>query len=617
MRENNLKKLTTPLLMFIYALIMMIISLLLQRLLNDNDNIYSTLLFGLSFLLGGFYKAVEGIKETIENKALNVEILMILAALAAFVIGDFMEGAILILIFSMSGILEDYATSKSENSITSLLKLQPKIAILYEDGHERVIDLDLLKVGDIVIVKKGMQVPSDSILINNPSSFDESAITGEFNISFKDVNDKLLSGIINVGDTVLTKVIKSPKESTLQKMIDLVTKAQEEKTISQSKLDMFEKYYVYIIILFAILFMFIPPLIGWLDQKESFYRGAVILVVGSPCALMASTMPAYLSAMSSAARKKILIKGGKKLEKVDQIKTIMFDKTGTLTKGKYQVRKLVSIEDENIELSKRLIYSLESVSNHPIAKSIINYYQNKVVPITLNNIKEFPGIGIEGIIDNDIYQVGRFDKDICEYIKDINLKGETIIPLIKNKKLMAYIILTDELKENAIETVNNLKKLNKTIVLASGDREIVVKNMALDTKIENYYYNLMPSDKVSLVKKYKKSIGDVMMIGDGLNDAPALASSSLGVSMASGVDVSIETSDIVIMNNDLENIVYLFKLSKKLKSIILFNIIFSISVIIALLISNLFGVIKLPLGVVFHEMSTILVIINSLRLLLK
>ncbi len=586
----------------------------------EGETWYVILLFGLSFAIGGFAKAKEGVLATINNKSLNVEILMILAALGAFFVGNYSEGAILILIFSISGVLESYATSKSEKELTSLLKLAPKTAILYNDGDEKEVEIENLNIGDQVIVKVGQQMPVDGVIIKGSTSLDQSPITGEFVPVEKNIDDEVFAGSINLEQTVIVKTTKNPKESVVQKIIDFVEEAQNNKTDSQSLIDKIEKYYVYFVILFAAAFMIFPPIFNWLPASEAFRRGIVVLVVGSPCALVASITPAMLASLSNAARKRILIKGGKKLEDMIGIKSVVFDKTGTITTGVPKVVEIETISGFDIEEVKRVVYSIEKQSNHPLAKSVVSHLKD-MEEISDIETHEVSGRGMEANYKNDSWKIGRFDAHATEHcsrkLKSAMSKGHSIVNIIKNDEIIGYIALSDTMRDHVNDVMKALLKLNITPVLLTGDHEDTAKMIAAEAGIEHYEANCMPEDKVTRVKQLQKDFGKVLMVGDGINDAPALASADVGVAMGGGTDVSLETADIVFMNNNIENLPKTIELARRMRSITIQNIIFSVSVILLLMVTNVFGLIELPLGVVAHEGSTILVILNSLRLLFK
>jgi len=573
--------------------------------------------WGAAFIIGGYSKAIEGISKTIEEKSLNVEFLMIAAAIAAFTTDNYSEGAILIFIFAVSGVMEEFATAQSEKALTNLLKLAPKTAILFNDRIERMIESSLLKIGDIILVKPGQLIPADGTIVLGGASIDQSAITGEFTPQMKLVDEAVFAGSLCIDSTIEVRVNKNPSETLVQKMIELVKKAQEEKTLSEQRVTTFEKIYVYVVIAFALSVMFVTPVLGWLDAEEAFRRGVIVLVVASPCALVASITPALLSTLSHAARKGILIKSGRHLETFNTIKVVAFDKTGTITTGKPQVKKMIikSGFDETVFLN--VVVNAERSSNHPLAKAIANRYQS-IQRLSLS-IKEIPGRGLEVTHQSQVWQIGRFDYRVDARLEltlnQSKKDGYTIVAVIVDKELVGFITLQDTIREEAKLAIKQLKALGIETVMLTGDNQETARNISFVIGINSYQGNCFPEDKVKAVQRYKDLHKPILMIGDGINDAPALALADLGVSMGDATDVSLETSDVVMMNNNLANIPYMMGVTKKMKTIISQNVVFSIAVISLLLLSNVFGLIVLQLGVLGHELSTILVILNSLRLL--
>jgi Zn2+/Cd2+-exporting ATPase len=609
---------------YFYEALLAVISVLLMLVAwltsMDGENKLSITAWGLAFLIGGFFKAKQGVEATIKDKSLNVEILMILAALGAFLIGYYGEGAILIIIFSISGVLESYTSSKSEKALTNLLKLAPSTANLVVDGSDHVVDIADLKIGDIVLVKVGEQVPVDGVITKGESSFDQQAITGEFVPVFKNINDDVFAGSINIDGTVYVKTTKDPKDSVVQKIVEFVKSAQENETPTQTTIYKIEKYYVYIVILMAILFMILPPLFGWLSQTDAIYRGIIVLVVGSPCALVASVSPAILSSLSNAARKRILIKGGSYLENLKDLKAVVFDKTGTITTGIPKVMEIKVCEELDHAETLKIILTLEQQSNHPLALAITKHLKDDVKSYKNITSSEVSGRGIEAKINGNLWQIGRFDyqmKSMKISPKEIMASGLSMVPIIKDGYLVGYISLKDTLRDDVKEAMIELKKRGITPIMLTGDHQSAAKQIAAEAAIDEYYSQCFPEDKVHMIKEIKKKYGKVMMIGDGINDAPALQIADIGCAMGTGAAVSIETADIIFMNDKLSNLAKLIDLAKRTRTITTQNIVFSIAIILFLMVSNVFGQIELPLGVVFHEGSTILVILNSLRLLFK
>ena len=598
----------------VVATILIIIAYILD--LSPREGYLVEYLYGFAFLIGGFAKAKEGIKATIEDKSLNVEILMILAAIGAFIVGEFFEGAILIFIFAVSGVLESYATQQSEKNLTALLKLAPKTANKLVNDTIIEVPIEDIQIGDLVVVRVGEQVPVDGIIKKGITSFDQQAITGESMPRQAFIKDQVFAGSINLEAQVIIETTKDPKSSVMQQMIDLVEKAQEEKSPSQTKLDVFEKWYVYVVIGMAIAMMILPPIFGIYDQETSFYKGIVILVVGSPCALVASISPAMLASLSSAAKENILIKSGRYLEILKTIDLVIFDKTGTITTGKPEVQNVVVAKDYPLYPLNSIITNMELQSTHPLAKAIVDhFYISSSLEIETN---EIPGRGLEANYEGVLYQIGRFESESDPYLEKradyLQKQGQTIVWIQADNKQVAFISLKDTIRKEAVEMISYLNTCGVDTLMLTGDQRETAHNIANTVGIKRYIANCFPKDKLDIIKQNQHN-KKVLMVGDGLNDAPALTQANLGIAMGTGTDVSLETADMIIMNDDLSSLPYLFKLAKKMHVITTQNIIFALSVIITLLISNVFLDLALPLGVIGHESSTILVILNSLRLL--
>ena len=596
------------------ATILIIIAYILD--LSPREGNLVELLYGFAFLIGGFAKAKEGIIATIENKSLNVEILMILAAIGAFIVGEFFEGAILIFIFAVSGVLESYATQQSEKNLTALLKLAPKTANKLDGDTITEVPIDTIVVGDLVVVRVGEQVPVDGIIIKGITSLDQQAITGESMPRQVFMKDQVYAGSINLEAQIIVETAKDPSASVMQQMVDLVEKAQEEKSPSQTKLDRFEMWYVYVVIGMAILMMILPPIFGIYDQQTAFYKGIVILVVGSPCALVASISPAMLASLSSAAKMNILIKSGKYLDTLHTIDLVIFDKTGTITTGKPEVQNVIAAMDYPLYPLTSIIANMEKQSTHPLAKAIVDHFY---ITSSLDlETKEIPGRGLEATYENKLYQIGRFESQADHYLEKrasyLQKQGQTIVWIHVDDKQVAFISLKDTIRKQAVEMIDYLNLRDIDTLMLTGDQSETAHNIANTVGIKRYIANCFPKDKLDIIK-HNQHHKKVLMVGDGLNDAPALTQANLGIAMGTGTDVSLETADMIIMNDDLSSIPYLFRLSKKMKMITTQNITFALSVIILLLISNVFFELALPLGVIGHEGSTILVILNSLRLL--
>lgn len=580
-----------------------------------------------AFIIGGFAKAKEGIEDTLADKRLNVELLMILAAIGSAIIGYWAEGAILIFIFAMSGALETYAMNKSHKEISSLMDMQPEEAWLVRGGFEPMkVAVATLVKGDHLLIKPGERVPADGVIIKGSTSIDEAAISGEPLPVSKSIGDDVFAGTVNLNGAVTMEMTKSNDESLFQKIIALVQSAQSEKSPSQQFIEKFEGTYVNIVLITVVVMMFLPHyLLGW-DWTTTFYRAMVLLVVASPCALVASIMPATLAAISNGAKNGILFKGGLHLEHLSVLNVLAVDKTGTLTQGKPEVTDVLVRDGIAFEEALLTLASIEAQSNHPLAQAItLHARQQGLTDFGHPEIEDVPGWGIKAIVNNHAYTVGKPDfvgKEQAESFADgaaarLAGEGKTVIFMSDAEGIVAMVALKDTVRKEAQEAVAALKELGVKVVMLTGDNETTARVIAKEAGVDDYVAECLPETKVTHIKKYLAEDKFVGMVGDGINDAPALATATTGIAMGEGTDVALETADVVLMKNDLSKIAYAIKLSRKMQRIVKQNIIFSITVIAALIVSNFLQVVDLPLGVIGHEGSTILVILNGLRMLRK
>ena len=581
-------------------------------------------LFITSFLIGGFFKAREGIMETIKNKTLNVEILMILAAIGSGIIGYWEEGAILIFIFAMSGALESYTTSKSHRELTALMDLQPQEAWLIKNGSEIRVPVEQLHVGDHILVKPGEQIPADGVIVNGKTSIDEAMITGESIPVYKTVQDEVFAGTVNTSGAITVQVTKPNHETLFQKVIDLIKQAQAEQTPQQQFIERFEAVYVYVVLIATGIMMFLPYYVFSWSWEETFYRAIVLLVVASPCAVVASITPAMLSAISNGARNGILFKSGNHLEALSHLKAVALDKTGTLTVGRPEVTDFVvdkSMQAQELSILQA-VASIENQSNHPLAQAIVRFAQKRNITTFLETdyVEDVTGWGIRGKINEDIWKIGKKDfmdesERWLKLVDQFAEEGKTAVLVQKNEQVVGILALKDQLREHAKAAISTLKSLGVKPIMLTGDNDSTARKIAADVGVSDYVSECLPDEKLEKIKEIKETIGTTAMVGDGINDAPALATADIGIAMGEGTDVALETADVVLMKNNLLKIPQAIKLSRKLNRIVKQNLTFSVAVIILLIISNFTTGIDLPFAVIGHEGSTILVILNGLRLL--
>ncbi|WP_368659107.1 heavy metal translocating P-type ATPase [Metabacillus halosaccharovorans] len=582
-------------------------------------------LFILAFVIGGFAKAKEGIEETIAERTLNVELLMIFAAIGSAIIGYWAEGAILIFIFALSGALETYTMNKSQREISALMSLQPEEALLITNGKERRVHVSTLTIGDTILVKPGERIATDGYILSGKTSIDQSAITGESMPVEKELNDEVYAGTVNGNGSITVSVTKKSTETMFQKILDLVQSAQSEKSPSQQFIEKFEGTYVKAVLMMVALMMVLPHyLLGW-SWNETIYRALVLMVVASPCALVASIMPATLSAISNGARKGLLFKGGMHLERLSKTNVVVFDKTGTLTKGEPEVTDILTLDGVDLQEFYEAVLSIENQSNHPLAKAIVakinQDFPTEVAKMT--SVDEKSGFGVKANIHGVQWKIGKADfvgRDEADTFHigintTLSKDGKTIVYVQREEQIIGIIALKDVVRDEAKATIRKLQNNGIKAVMLTGDSVETAEAISKELNIDIFKGECLPEDKVTEIKLLKEKYGNVTMIGDGINDAPALATADVGIAMGEGTDVALETADIVLMKNELSKLTSAFTLSKQMNRIVKQNIVFSMSIIALLICSNFFQVLDLPLGVIGHEGSTILVILNGLRLL--
>ncbi|MBT2693880.1 heavy metal translocating P-type ATPase [Bacillus sp. ISL-55] len=585
----------------------------------------SVIAFILAYVIGGFAKAKEGIEATIEDKELNVEMLMIFAAIGSAIIGYWTEGAILIFIFAMSGALETYTMNKSHKEISSLMELQPEEALRIADGVEERVHVSELEIGDMILVKPGERIPSDGKVARGQTTIDQAAITGESIPVSKDSGDDVFAGTVNLTGSLTVEITKRNDETLFQKIIQLVQNAQSEKSPSQLFIERFEGTYVKVVLAVVVLMMFVPHyLLDW-SWTETFYRAMILLVVASPCALVASIMPATLSAISNGAKHGILFKGGVHLENLSHLKAIAFDKTGTLTKGKPEVTDVIVAEGLDSDDVLLKAASIESHSNHPLANAIVKHSKDTLGKALVHpeSIEDVSGWGVKAHFENEDWKIGKADfvgRSAAEAFSGgaavkLAAEGKTIVFIERNGQLAGLMALKDVVREETKQAIDLLKSEGIYTVMLTGDSQNTGKAIAAESHVEGYIAECLPETKVQELKKLKEQYGQVAMVGDGINDAPALATANVGIAMGEGSDVALETADVVLMKNDLPKIAEAINLSRRMNRIVKQNVVFSILVIMVLIASNFLQLLDLPYGVIGHEGSTILVILNSLRLL--
>lgn len=616
-----------PHLELIYAAVSGVLILLGWYLLSARKESHAIpVIFILAYSIGGYYKAKEGFIETFKQRRLNVELLMILAAIGSAVIGYWMEGAILIFIFGLSGALETYTMNKSHKEISALMNLQPEEAVRILGDMEETVPVKMLQVGDLLLVKPGERIPTDGRIVEGVSAIDEAAITGESIPVTRGPGDEVYASTVNLRGSLKIEMTKASDETLFSKIIALVQNAQSEKSPSQQTIEKYEGPYVSVVLISVVFMMFLPSLLFQWTFEESFYRAMVLLVVASPCALVASVTPATLAAIANGAKSGILFKGGVHLENLSKIKAVAFDKTGTLTKGKPEVTDVVLCSHVDREDFLVKIGEIERYSTHPLAGAVVSYVKKeteKTFEGVISEMEDIAGFGVKARMDGMLYKMGNrafVDGEqgkpfMLDTVDKLAHEGKTVIYVRDEKEFLGIIALKDVVREDAILAVEALHKLGIKSVMLTGDHEKTAEAIARETGIDVYVAGCLPEKKADEIKHLEETLGKVAMVGDGINDAPALATATVGISMGEGSDVAMETADVVLMKNYLPRIADTVRLSKRMNRIVKQNMLFSVLVILTLIASNFLQQVNLPIGVVFHEGSTLLVILNGLRLL--
>ncbi len=596
------------------------------------------LLYTLSYFFGGYFgflKTLEGLKE----KVLNVDLLMILAALGAAFIGSPAEGATLLFLFSLSNTLQAYALDRSRKAIQKLLDLRPPVAMVRRGSRLEVVPVEALRLGDVVLVRPGERFPIDGEVLQGESDVNQATITGESIPVHKAPGDPVFAATLNGSGALEIQVTRLAQDTMLARIIQMVEEAQATKANTQRALDTFEQYYALFVLSAAVLLILIPWLLLRQPFHSTFYRAMTWLVVASPCALVISTPASILSAIANAARNGILFKGGIHLEKTAMLKVIAFDKTGTLTTGKPSLQKIYALQGDEDELL-RLAASIESRSEHPLAHAVVVAAQERGLNVPqAYDFRAIPGQGVEGRVEGEngdpwlwiggerLFQERNIPipSSLQERARAWEDSGQTVMFVYcagsEDGKcapgFLGLLGIADTLREDAIAMIRGLKAIGiERIVMLTGDNPRVAAQIAAQAGVDEFHAALLPQDKVTILRELRQKYGPTGMVGDGVNDAPSLAIADIGIAMGgAGTDIAIETADVVLMSNDLRKIPFAIQLARQAQRVVRQNLTFALAVIV-ILVASAFGFnLPLPLGVVGHEGSTVIVVLNGLRLL--
>ncbi len=582
--------------------------------------------FIIATLLGGQKNIRNGIPNLLKLK-FNMDTLMTVAVIGAVIIGYYEEAAVVAFLFGVSEALEVYTMEKARRSIKSLMDIAPKKAIILRNGNEVEISVEDIEIGDVMIVKPGEKIAMDGEVIKGTTSINQAAITGESIPQDKGIGDEIFAGTLNQSGSIEVKVTKLVQDTTISKIINMVEDAQEQRAPSQTFVDKFAKYYTPAIMMLAVLIAIVPPLLFGADWKPWIYNALALLIIGCPCALVVSTPVAIVTAIGNAAKHGVLIKGGIHLENTGSLKAIAFDKTGTLTQGKPVVTDVVSTSGKNEDILLSIAAGIEKLSEHPLATAIIKKAEGKQLPIAkAENFQAIHGKGAKATIESEVYQIGNprmFEElnikieDQKEQIKKLQEEGKTVMLLSQRDKIIAIIAVADEIREVSKKAIQQLKQagIAKTIML-TGDNHATARAIALKVGVDEYRAELLPEDKVSAVKELGEIYQQIGMVGDGINDAPALATATTGIAMGgAGTDTALETADIALMADDLSKLPYTIRLSRATLKIIKQNIGFALGIKAVATLLVIPGWLTLWLAILADMGATILVTFNAMRLL--
>jgi len=616
----------------------------LERLTGISSSVPFDLYIG-AYFFGGYFTLKEAITKVAKGE-FEIDFLMLVAAAGAAYLGEWAEGGLLLFLFSLGHALEHYAMGKAKKSIAALTDLAPKTALLKRDDHTVEIGIEELQVGDIIMVRPNSKISADGVIVKGNSSVDQSPITGEsVPVDKKCIQDpkkdytaksdipdesRVFSGTINGNNTLEIKVLKETKDSTLKRLVTMVQEAQEQKSPTQLLTDKFERYYVPAVIVLVVLLNFVFLVV---DETwgESLYRSLAVLVAASPCALAISTPSAVLSGVARAARGGVLIKGGRPLEDLGVLTALAFDKTGTLTEGR---PKLTDVKSLGGTLEKELLeiaVAVEKLSDHPLAKAVARDGQERLGEETklsdAEDLEAVQGKGIKATYQGNPIYIGNLElfgdiasgvpSEVVEKVRALEGEGKTTMLIKRGDEYIGMLGLMDTPRKKAKETLSHLKKLGiKKMIMLTGDNQKVADAVAKEIGLTEALGSLLPEEKVAAIKKLAEQENKLAMIGDGVNDAPAMAHSTVGIAMgAAGSDVALETADIALMADKLETLPFAIGLSRKAKSVIKQNLWVSLGVVVLLIPATIMGWASIGIAVAIHEGSTLVVVANALRLL--
>lgn len=619
---------------FIKRNIALIISLgfilvaVISQLSLGEDHLLTKALYILAIIIGGFDLFKEGFSDLIKLD-FSMESLMTIAIIGAAFIGEWAEGSIVVILFAISEALERFSMDKARQSIRSLMDIAPKEALIRRNNVEQLVSVDKIDIDDIMIIKPGQKIAMDGLVINGHSSVNQAAITGESVPVEKQLDDEVFAGTLNEEGVLEVKVTKKVTDTTIAKIIHLVEEAQGERAPAQAFVDKFAKYYTPFIIIMALLIVVVPPLFFGGDWNKWLYQGLSILVVGCPCSLVISTPVSIVSAIGNAAKNGVLVKGGVYLEEIGHLRAIAFDKTGTLTKGKPVVTDFIATSSETDINYLSIISSLESLSQHPLASAILNEADKTNVDYKSIQIEDFQSItgkGLTGIHQNRRYYIGSpklFSASVIEetavkvQYRQFQEQGKTAMYFGTDEQILGVIAVADEVRDSSAAVISELHKLSiEHTIMLTGDNTKTAESIGKQLGVTEIKGDLMPQEKLDSIKALRTTYNKVAMVGDGINDAPALAASTVGIAMGgAGTDTALETADVALMGDDLQKLPFIVRLSRQTLKVIKQNITFSLGIKLLALLLVIPGWLTLWIAIVADMGATLLVTLNGLRLM--
>ena len=619
---------------FIKRNIALIISLgfilvaVISQLSLGEDHLLTKALYILAIIIGGFDLFKEGFSDLIKLD-FSMESLMTIAIIGAAFIGEWAEGSIVVILFAISEALERFSMDKARQSIRSLMDIAPKEALIRRNNVEQLVSVDKIDIDDIMIIKPGQKIAMDGLVINGHSSVNQAAITGESVHVEKQLDDEVFAGTLNEEGVLEVKVTKKVTDTTIAKIIHLVEEAQGERAPAQAFVDKFAKYYTPFIIIMALLIVVVPPLFFGGDWNKWLYQGLSILVVGCPCSLVISTPVSIVSAIGNAAKNGVLVKGGVYLEEIGHLRAIAFDKTGTLTKGKPVVTDFIATSSETDINYLSIISSLESLSQHPLASAILNEADKTNVDYKSIQIEDFQSItgkGLTGIHQNIRYYIGSpklFSASVIEetavkvQYRQFQEQGKTAMYFGTDEQILGVIAVADEVRDSSAAVISELHKLSiEHTIMLTGDNTKTAESIGKQLGVTEIKGDLMPQEKLDSIKALRTTYNKVAMVGDGINDAPALAASTVGIAMGgAGTDTALETADVALMGDDLQKLPFIVRLSRQTLKVIKQNITFSLGIKLLALLLVIPGWLTLWIAIVADMGATLLVTLNGLRLM--